>query len=166
MSASFEFKAPDLFTAGALGRPGQRVFYLQARQRRTVATLRLEKDQVNALAEYLGQLLEKLPAATLREPGDLALLEPVEAAWVVGSLGVAYEEGQDRIVVVAEELREEDAPGQAASARFHLSRAQAAAFVDRARGLVKAGRKPCRVCGRPMNPDGHVCPRSNGRRHD
>jgi hypothetical protein len=31
VSASFEFDGPDHFTAGAMGPPGQRVFYLQAR---------------------------------------------------------------------------------------------------------------------------------------
>jgi hypothetical protein len=32
MSDSFELDAPDTFTVGAVGPPGERVFYLQARQ--------------------------------------------------------------------------------------------------------------------------------------
>ncbi|RPH85352.1 MAG: DUF3090 family protein, partial [Candidatus Rokuibacteriota bacterium] len=39
MSASFQLEAPDHFTAGAVGSPGQRVFYLQAREADTMVTL-------------------------------------------------------------------------------------------------------------------------------
>ena len=53
MSLSFEFTDPDLFTAGAVGPPGQRVFYLQAREGGHLASLKLEKQQVAALADYL-----------------------------------------------------------------------------------------------------------------
>ena len=49
MSASFEFGAPDHFTAGAIGPPGQRVFYLQSREKGTLVTLKSEKEQVRAL---------------------------------------------------------------------------------------------------------------------
>ena len=162
MSQSFDFQAPDFFTIGAVGPPGQRVFYLQAREADTLVTLKVEKEQVGALAEYLAELLAKLPASQGGALEDLALLEPVVPAWGVGSIGVAYDEGLDRVILVAEELIEEDAGGDAASARFRLSRAQAGAFIERARALLKAGRPSCLVCGRPKNPDGHVCPRSNG----
>ncbi|MGH7322236.1 MAG: DUF3090 family protein [Candidatus Rokuibacteriota bacterium] len=162
MSDSFDFKTPAFFTVGAVGLPGQRVFYLQAGESPALATLKLEKEQVGALAEYLAGMLAKLPAVRDDVDQDLALREPVAAAWVVGSLGVAYDEARDRILIVAEELMDEEAGGEAASARFHVSRAQARAFVERARELVKAGRPSCRICGHRMDPDGHVCPRSNG----
>jgi uncharacterized repeat protein (TIGR03847 family) len=119
-------------------------------------------------------------------------VEPLAPAWAVGSLGVGYEEATGRFVIVAHELVEGDDEGESrgegeseaegeaerdaereaereaeseadgATARFRVSRAQAAAFVERARTLVKAGRPSCAVCGQPMNPEGHVCPRSNG----
>jgi uncharacterized repeat protein (TIGR03847 family) len=162
MSASFDLKGPDFFTAGTVGPPGQRVFYLQAREEDVLVTLKAEKEQVAALAEYLGQLLAKLPGAVEPAPGDLALLEPIAPAWAIGSIGVAYEEAAGLFILVAEEAQDEDAEGEAASARIRLSRAQALAFVQRAQALVKAGRPPCPVCGQPKNPEGHVCPRSNG----
>ena len=49
-----------------------------------------------------------------------------------------------------------------ATARFRITPPQAAAFVECARELMKAGRPICPMCGRPKDPDGHVCPRSNG----
>ena len=162
MSPSFDLEAPDHFTAGTMGPGGQRVFYLQARQSRTLVTLKCEKEQVRGLAEYLADLLGRLPAVGTEPPRDAALLEPIEAAWIVAALGVGSDEADDRIVVVAKELVEEDGADEPATARFRISRAQAAAFVERARELMKAGRPICPMCGAPKEPDGHVCPRSNG----
>jgi len=175
VSASFQLDGPDHFTAGAVGPPGQRVFYLQGREADTIVTLKCEKEQVAALAEYLGGLLARLPTATATPDDKRELLKPFEAAWPVGSLGVGYDGERDRIVVVANERVEQDdeeeqgegepqTPGAAepASARFAITRVQAAAFVERARLLQRAGRPTCPMCGEPKDPAGHVCPRSNG----
>ncbi len=53
MGTSFDLPEPDRFTAGTVGPPGQRVFFLQASAEGHVVTLRLEKAQVAALAVYL-----------------------------------------------------------------------------------------------------------------
>ena len=168
MSDSFQLGDPDHFTAGTVGRPGERVFYLQARERRSLVTLKCEKEQVSAMAEYLSRLVAKLPKGAVEgEAGKGALLEPVEPAWAVGSIGVGYDEALARIVVVATEQVEEEEEGgtpalEPATARFAITRAQATAFVERARSLVKAGRTTCSMCGEPKDPAGHVCPRANG----
>lgn len=161
MSPSFDIDAPDHFTAGTLGPPGERVFYLQAREGATLLTLRAEKEQVRGLGTYLARLLAKLPAPEGERP-DVELLEPIAAAWVVGTIGVGLDEAQDRIVVVATELVEEEEGAEPATARLHITRLQAAAFVDRAAALMTAGRPVCPMCGQPKDPGGHVCPRSNG----
>jgi uncharacterized repeat protein (TIGR03847 family) len=201
MSHSFDFSSPDLFTAGTIGPPGERVFYLQAREGDTLVTLKCEKEQVRVLGEYLGRLLQRLSVPAAVPTGDLTLVEPVAPAWIVGSIGVGYDEADDRVVLVIEEVGEQEgeqeepgpvegeeeeeagAPAQAeaeaepeeegaaaggdrASGRVHLTRAQVAAFVERARGLVEAGRPTCRLCGRPMNPGGHRCARTNGHGSD
>ena len=64
---SFELDAPDHFTAGAIGPPGQRVFYLQSREGGRVITLKVEKEHVRALAEYLGGLLARVKGASTQE---------------------------------------------------------------------------------------------------
>jgi uncharacterized repeat protein (TIGR03847 family) len=161
MSQSFDLDRPDLFTAGAVGPPGQRVFYLQARQERSLVTLKSEKEQVRALGEYFATLLERLPGSGEPKPTDLALLEPLEAAWAVGTIGVGYDEPSERIVVVLTGVVEEEGD-EPPSARFALSRAQAEAFVERARILMQGGRPTCPMCSGPIDPSGHVCPRSNG----
>ena len=168
---SFELDSPDHFTAGAVGPPGQRVFYLQSRDAGRLITLKVEKEHVRALAEYLGGLLARVKGAPGAARGAAELIEPLEAAWDVGSLAVGYDESQDRVVVEASELieadeaEEETAPApepEPAMARFRITRAQAAAFVERANELMKGGRPTCPVCSRPMDPEGHVCPRANG----
>ena len=164
-SASFEFDAPDHFTAGVIGKPGQRVFYLQARQTRQLVTLRCEKEQVRALGEYLDGLLAKLakrPALSGDEPTDTALFEPVDPAWIVGALGAGYDKDGDRVVVEARELLEEDSGEEPAVARFRITRGQAIALVKRVHALMQAGRPICPMCHQPKDPDGHVCPRGNG----
>jgi uncharacterized repeat protein (TIGR03847 family) len=162
MSESFEFVAPDHFTAGAVGPPGQRVFYLQSREKGNLVTLKSEKEQVRALAQYLASLLEKLPAVGELVPRNPSLLEPLDAAWIVASIAVGYDEARDRILVVANELLEEEEGGDPASARVLLTRAQAAAFVKQADVLMKGSRQICPWCSQPKDPGGHTCPRSNG----
>jgi uncharacterized repeat protein (TIGR03847 family) len=162
---------PDLdrFTAGTVGPAGQRVFYLQAVAGAEVVTLQLEKTQVAALAQYLAELLRDLPSPAEAEvPTDLDLLEPVQPEWIVGQLGVVFDENRDRMVVRADELALED-DGDAdpddttgAMARFALTRGQVQAFVVRATTLVTAGRPPCPLCGRPIDPEGHMCIKTNG----
>jgi len=167
---SFEVDSPDHFTAGAVGPPGQRVFYLQSRDGNRLITLKVEKEHVRALAEYLGGLLARVKGAPGAARGGTELIEPLDTAWDVGSLAVGYDESQDRVVVEASELiepaeAEEGAPApepDPAMARFRITRAQAAAFVERANELMKGGRPTCPVCSRPMDPEGHICPRANG----
>jgi uncharacterized repeat protein (TIGR03847 family) len=161
--SDFDLEQPDRFTAGAVGEPGARVFYLQAAQGAAVVSLRLEKQQVAALAQYLLGVLSDLPVVTPDElPTELDLVEPVVPEWVVGTLSVAYDDAQDRIVLQADELVDEEAGEEGGHARFHLTRAQVVAYCNHAEDLVASGRPPCPICGQPMDPDGHVCPRSNG----
>lgn len=174
MSSSFDLPEVDRFTAGTVGPPGSRVFYVQATAGGQVVTLRLEKAQVAALAGYLAELLADLPTPSPEEiPEPAELVEPVVAEWVVGQLGVAFDESLDRMVIRADEVAvddDEDAGGlelQAdatggGSARFALTRPQVAGFVVQAATLVASGRPPCPLCRRPLDPEGHMCIKTNG----
>jgi uncharacterized repeat protein (TIGR03847 family) len=159
--SSFELSSPGAFTAGTVGPPGQRVFYLQATEGDLVVTVRCEKQQVSALADYFAGLLDDLePAPYGLATGSLQLAEPFEEIFTVGPIGVAYDDTDDRIVVVLEEMIDEEAP-EGGSVKVRLSRAQVWAFVVHARDLVSAGRPPCRFCGLPLDAEGHACPRMN-----
>jgi len=165
VSESFEFTDADLVTVGTVGEPGQRVFLLQAVAAGTVATLKVEKQQVAALSVALLERLQDL-AVTPFEPQDLELRPPFEVAWIVGGMGLGYLDALDRIVLDAVEAVELDEDGEpdesAARARILLTRAQAQALAIRAADLVEAGRPPCPWCGHPLDPSGHTCPKTNG----
>ena len=179
MSESFDLLAVERLTVGAVGVPGQRVFFLQARQADELVTLKLEKAQVAALAGWIAKTLEDLPAIG-ELPEDLEPEPFVELAWVVGSLGGNYDLDLDRIILVAGEATEQEAddeddedeeteadpfaPGAGAIARFGATREQMAAVAIRGTSLVSSGRPPCPLCGYPIDPAGHACPRTNGHR--
>jgi uncharacterized repeat protein (TIGR03847 family) len=191
VSRSFDLPEVEWATVGTVGEPGHRTFYLQARQGDQHVTLKLEKQQVAALAQFIGEILSDLPMSESTPPDDeLELTEPVLAEWIVGSIQLAYDSDADRIVVVAEEITAEpeaddpdaddeelltepdlgpliagsEAPGGQAIGRFGLTRPQAASMVRRGWDLVHAGRPACPLCGNPMDPEGHSCPRTNGHR--
>jgi uncharacterized repeat protein (TIGR03847 family) len=46
--------------------------------------------------------------------------------------------------------------------RVRLTADAARGFVNRAIEVVGAGRLPCPLCGQPLDPQGHICPRRNG----
>lgn len=165
MSNSFDLPEITSFAAGTEGPVGQRVFYLQAVAGSRVVSLRLEKQQVAMLAEYLAHLLATYDLADSPPAHMPDLHQPVIPEWTVGSMMVAVDEAATRVVVICEEIGLDDpdtaAAPEVAQARFALTRGQADAFVSGARGLVARGRPDCPLCGRPMDADGHFCPRLN-----
>ena len=168
-----EFDPPDRFVAGTVGQPGDRTFYLQASVRGRVVSVALEKQQVAVLAERLSTLLEEVrrrggPSGTAIME-DLAPLDsPVEEEFRVGTMALAWDEGTRRVVVEAqaqgsEETAEpfEDSETGPDAMRIRLTAEAARAFTLRARRVVAAGRQPCYLCGLPLDPESHVCPRLN-----
>jgi uncharacterized repeat protein (TIGR03847 family) len=165
MSNSFDLPAVQHLTVGAVGEPGQRTFYLQARQDDQVVTLKMEKQQVRALAE---RLLEMLRDTLAVAPPAPELAEPVLAEWPVGALRILDDHDSDQIVLMAEEVAEFDEEGEPVAtgglARFGATRIQVAALARRGMELVEAGRPLCPLCGFPLDSEGHACPRTNGNR--
>lgn len=171
-NSSYEFQDPTHFGTGAIGDPGERVFYLQAGDATGYISLKLEKQQVVALAQFLRGVLDDLPATPANSP-SADLRSPVEPEWVVGQIAVGVDEADAEIVVMIEEMvpfdeeADDDELGlledvtTGATMRVQINSAQAAAFVAQADVLVSKGRPPCRLCGQPEDPGGHACPRLN-----
>ncbi|MCY3663255.1 MAG: DUF3090 family protein [bacterium] len=165
MPSSYEFSDVDGFACGTVGPKGQRVFFLQVREGDTEASLKMEKQQVAALARFLGEMLgdiERKRGAEPPEPLDADteeadFREPDGPDWIVGTIGAAYEETNRRIILWIEELTEGD-EDEAASARIALRPGQVAGFIQQANALVAAGRPPCPYCGAPLNHDDGFCP--------
>ena len=170
MTVYYDFDEVDAFTVGAIGEPGARTFYLQARRGGTHVTVKCEKQQASAIAEYLRRVLNDLPTPTDRPlPAAMELVTPVEAAFVLGPVGLGYDRSNDMVLVQLEEVAELDEEGEPVvdeaddrgKLRAFLTRSQAAAFCEHTERVVAAGRPACRWCNRPIDPDGHACPRMN-----
>jgi uncharacterized repeat protein (TIGR03847 family) len=192
MGEFHDFDEVDAFTVGAVGRPGQRVFLLQARRGRQRVTVKCEKQQAAAIADYLRRVLNDLPPADERPmPAALELAAPIEPTFVLGPIGLGYERSTDRVLIQLDELvpddgddLDDDGFGDSGDEfgdefgtsdddsgfdldddrnrlRVHLTRGQVLAFCEQADAVVAAGRPPCIWCARPIDPDGHICPRMN-----
>lgn len=172
------FDPPQRFCAGTVGQPGDRTFFLQAVDGARVVSVALEKAQVVVLADRLNQLLDEVrrrggpTVLSGREFEDVApLATPLEEEFRVGAMALAWD-GDAGVVIV--EAMAQRAPGtpevepldnEAAEGpdvlRVRLLPAQTRAFIRRAQRVVAAGRKPCYLCGLPLDPQGHRCPRLN-----
>ena len=162
-SDSYLFDEPRLFTVGALGEPGSRVFFLQAHEEGTTVSGKCEKQQAEALAEHLEGVLADLPAVDPSEPPPLVEpLPPLSLEWVAGTMSIGWNEATERVVLDVEELvDDESAMEDPAHLRLQLTPSQVAGYVEQARSLASAGRPACRLCGQPIDPSGHACPRLN-----
>jgi len=169
-SYAFDLKPCSRLTVGAIGPAGQRTFYLQGIQGRQVISLVIEKQQAQALAIGIDELLEEVeeqyPEDRAPEslPSNLSLLDPVTPRFRIGRLGLGFAADEDLMVIFAQELlsEEEAASREPSVGRFWASREQMAALSAHVKKLVAAGRPICALCGNPIDPDGHFCPPSNG----
>ena len=158
----FEFKNPDRFTVGAVGEVGSRVFLVQAISGGAVVTIKVEKQQIAVLASYLTRAIEGLGRpGHLPEDLELVLSPDQGIDFIGGEMSVAIDEAAGTVDVLIEEAADDPSADRAA---IQVSKEQAAAFAIRATGLVEAGRPPCPLCGLPLDPRGHDCPRTNGHR--
>ncbi|HEY9472487.1 MAG TPA: DUF3090 domain-containing protein [Mycobacteriales bacterium] len=174
------FEQPERFVAGTVGEPGERTFYLQATGGGRTVSVALEKLQVSLLADRLEELLEEvqrrlgvqMPAQGQVE--DLGPLDmPVDEEFRVGAMGLAWD-ADDGVVVVEAQAQGEEPTDESTILedveegpdvlRVKITPQDAREFVNRARRVVAAGRPPCPLCGLPLEPAGHICPRQNGYR--
>jgi len=174
------FDQPRRFVVGTVGQPGERVFFLQASDGARVVSVALEKTQVTVLAERIEQLLDEVAARDGFELPDQIVADtdplqtPIDEEFRVAAMGLAYDIDTNLIVIEAQAAAEsaeeaeatllEDTDDGPDALRVRIAHQAAAEFVERARRVVEAGRPPCPLCNQPLDPAGHVCPRSNGYR--
>jgi uncharacterized repeat protein (TIGR03847 family) len=161
-------------TADAIGEPGQRVFYLQARGPENLVTIHVEKEQVQLLAASILEILARVGKETGEGPDDseMDLEEPIEPRWRAGRLSIGYEEDSDLLLLEIEELvagaEDEDADPMDLPdpdrVRLWATREQMLALSRQSATVAARGRPTCQFCGNPMDPEGHWCPAMNGHR--
>jgi uncharacterized repeat protein (TIGR03847 family) len=166
---------PETITADAIGEPGKRAFFIQVGGDFGSHTYLVEKEQVALLADKLREMLVLIDSSDpirlsepARDPG-LALAQPAEPEFRVGSMGLAYDDDTDRVLLFVQPVAEPEEEQEAEDAeetgvRFVLRRDQVRAFVLHTLAVVAEGRPICQLCGLPMDPEGHDCPARNGHR--
>lgn len=154
------FDHPQRFIAGTVGIPGEREFYLQARDDQHLVSVLLEKQQVQVLADRVIALLDQMVPDVEANAADLGPLElPLDVAFRVESLSLGWDPDEDLIIVEASGPTRDD---EAAEVTVRIAPAAARAFAVRAQAVVSQGRPPCPLCAQPLDPAGHLCPRANG----
>ena len=148
----------------ALGEPGQRRFRLVVLARGERACVWMEKQQLASIGEWLQEMCERLDHENPRSEADV---DPAPAPLSFDleirarQLALGYQEEDDTFVIQAFDLATQgDDPKP--TFRCELSRGQARVLSRRIDSVVTAGRPICPLCESPMDPAGHVCPRSNG----
>jgi len=182
------YEQPERFVAGTVGEPGQRTFFLQAREGNRVTSVALEKQQVSILAERVDLLLDEalrrsggdptIPAVAPMGSSDVRPLDqPIVEEFRVGTITLSWDPDEGRVVielfpVTDETVVSEDEDGTETEIEVEVEASEvlvvklepsyARSFVQRAQSVVSAGRPACQFCGNPMDADGHICPRANG----
>ncbi len=182
----YDFDNVHHITTGAIGAPGQRTFYVQARYGAETLTLIAEKEQIRALANAIDRLLDELAEKDPRINTtddilitDMNLQQPLQTNLRITQMGLGYDADRDMIVLVIQSTNqdaENDLESEFGSfdtgldiedtsdtilARLAASRPQMRALSTHATRVVEAGRPICGNCGRPIDKDGHFCPERN-----
>jgi len=162
----------DGLGAGAVGQPGQRAFYIQARTEHTQLTVLVEKEQVDLLSTEAVAFLDKIADKYPELPFDLpqtqsTLREPTVPLFRARLIGLGFDPERELVLIELRERSEEedevadDEDDEGYVARIYATRAQARAMASRGAEAVAGGRPPCPLCEQPMDPSGHRCPRWN-----
>jgi uncharacterized repeat protein (TIGR03847 family) len=161
--SEIELDPVDFVTIGTVGPKGRRVFHLQGGKSGQIVTLVIEKQQAQALAEAVAEMLSDLdqrhPAESIGESqllpkaparSDMSLREPIEPLFRAAQMGLGYDEERNLIVLVAQELAldEDDAPVPAPqSVRLWGTPQQFRALSEHALFVVRQGRPDPRTNG-------------------
>jgi uncharacterized repeat protein (TIGR03847 family) len=177
----------DALGTGAVGEPGERAFYLQARNSDAQLTVLVEKEQIALLATeavaFLDRIADEYPEDAVALPPTAAeLREPTIPLFRARLIGLGFDPERDLVLI---ELRERtsdedelaeapevaadmegdaadaDEEGEGYVARIYATRPQVRAMAARGATEVAAGRPLCPLCDQPMDPAGHRCPRWN-----
>jgi uncharacterized repeat protein (TIGR03847 family) len=165
----------DRIIADAVGEPGMRTFYLQARAGTELVTVIVEKEQVELLARSVLELSADIPhdTAVAETDEEEQLEDPIDPRWRAGRLSIGYDREEDRFLIEIDEftpeIDDDDDPRsllteEPESISLWASREQMLALARHGDEVVGRGRPRCQFCGNPIDPEGHACPATNGHR--
>jgi uncharacterized repeat protein (TIGR03847 family) len=181
MGEFIELDDIDGLGTGAVGEPGKRAFYIQARTENAQLTVLVEKEQVALLATEAVAFLDSIAGDYPETPiavseAEAQLREPTVPLFRARLIGLGFDPERELVLL---ELREraaddddedeeaavepdgDDEEDEGYVARIYATRAQVRAMAARGADVVSKGRPACPLCDMPMDPSGHRCPRWN-----
>jgi uncharacterized repeat protein (TIGR03847 family) len=174
MPDPIELESVDALGAGAVGEPGQRAFYIQARSESGQLTVLVEKEQVALLATeavaFLDRIADQYPEDMITLPEAVAeLREPTVPLFRARMIGLGFDTERELVLIELREHSDDDEEDDEVAAereegyvaRIYATRPQVRAMAAHGAGVVAAGRPLCELCSQPLDPAGHRCPRWN-----
>jgi len=163
-AARYNLGAARSVAAEAFGRPGRRTFRLAAEAGRAQSYIWLEKEQLLQLGIYLQRALEQLGESArsrASNPGETPWRgDAMSHEFPARQMQLQYDRDANCFLVHAFEGDEDDPDaGAHTSVSFWMTMEQAAALALECLRICAAGRPPCFLCGAPIDPGGHRCPR-------
>ena len=154
--------------ADAIGPPGRRAFRIIAESERGRVWLRVERQQLEALAMLIEQLITGVYALDLRamrginpaEPQTVDTEPPPTMELHVGQMALGFDEEQNTYLLLVHDV-ESDTDGPPTFSCV-ATRQQLRTLAATIGPLVAGGRPRCPMCDTPLGSEPHVCARSNG----
>ena len=154
--------------ADAIGPPGRRAFRIIAESERGRVWLRVERQQLEALAMLIEQLITGVYALDLRamrginpaEPQTVDTEPPPTMELHVGQMALGFDEDQNTYLLLVHDV-ESDTDGPPTFSCV-ATRQQLRTLAATIGPLVAGGRPRCPMCDTPLGSEPHVCARSNG----
>ena len=169
----FEFNPTEILILAAIGKPGERTFFLRGGSRKFTVTLRIEKNQIQMLAlgvrEFLAALKNKYPDLDDQEAvfdkRRMVLEPPIDPLFQVAGMRMGYDSQKDLIVIIFESAeRPRGSEEESKAVRFWCKRGEAAGLAAWADELASRGRQTPDSLGGIQGGDG-FSPRNNGHKH-
>ncbi len=150
-NTEIELDPADFVTVGTVGPKGRRLFHLQAGKGDQLITLIIEKQQAQALADAINELLEglgekhpELPEVAINlAHWDMSLRDPLDSLFRVSQMGLGYDEERNLVVLIVQELvvsEEQLIEPEPQVVRIWATREQMRALSEHAQSIVKKGR--------------------------
>jgi uncharacterized repeat protein (TIGR03847 family) len=150
--------------AESIGQPGQRRFRLMVRSSGQTAAIWMEKQQLQGIGDWFEEVIERLDQ---EDPDSAPDVEPTPFGAIFDlelqatQIGLGYAEEESRFALQAFDA---DSERGVPAFQCQLSRGQCRVLCRKITEVIAGGRPICPLCEMPIDPSGHVCPRSNGHR--
>lgn len=166
MEKRYDFEEVTLLSAFAVGVPGKRTFFLTVGQKDKWVRVWLEKYLLESLALAIDQFLLSLSQEHLEieqgteETSSTGVPSGLPSAELeTDQVALGFDRGRAMLGFLAHGmgLRAEE------RAELHcwITHSQLEKLGRQAKEICAAGRPRCVLCGGPIEPTGHICPKIN-----